>query len=66
MTKKYMNSMPIFCDRCSALALAEFDGMLLCSKCLFDEFGTTDLQNILEKITPLPSQEHLFAHSLAS
>jgi hypothetical protein len=51
MTKYH--DLPIFCDNCSALAMAELDTAPLCEKCLLRAVNrSTDLE-IAERIEPL-------------
>jgi hypothetical protein len=51
MTKYH--DLPIFCDNCPALAMAELDTAPLCEKCLLRAVNrSTDLE-IAERIEPL-------------
>ncbi len=44
---------PIFCDNCSGLAMAEFDNAFLCALCLFKAVDLTEEKNAPFKIRPL-------------
>lgn len=44
---------PIFCDRCSTLALAELDTALLCERCLLEALDHTTDPRLIEKVRPL-------------
>ena len=43
----------IFCDNCSSLALAEFEGSYLCLTCLLETVLTPDNTSAIGKVTPL-------------
>ncbi len=45
---------PIFCDRCTRLALAIFEDHRLCARCLIRASKPRDNDNDPDDITPLP------------
>jgi len=55
-TKRY-NELPIFCDNCPRLALAELDAAPLCDKCLMQAIDITDETHLASRIAPLKFNE---------
>ena len=49
--------LPIFCDNCSALALAELDAAPLCEKCLAKAVDRIDGIHLASRIEPLKFTE---------
>ncbi|MCP4604535.1 MAG: hypothetical protein GY847_29105 [Proteobacteria bacterium] len=52
-----INQIPIFCDNCSSLALAELDGAPLCEHCLLEAVQQSKDLQLIRKITPLCFQD---------
>lgn len=44
---------PVFCDNCPLLALAEFEGALLCTDCLMAAIESRGDPDLMEKVKPL-------------
>ncbi len=55
MNKIY--EVPIFCDNCATLALAELDDAPLCERCLMEAIQGSDDREIALKVTPLRFKE---------
>ena len=54
-------SPPVFCDNCPLLALAEFEGAVLCTKCLLAEIESRRDPGLIDQVKPLR-----FARSLSA
>jgi hypothetical protein len=54
------NDLPIFCDNCSALALAELDAAPLCERCLVKAVDRAKSVHIISQIEPLKFNQPKF------
>ena len=52
-----INELPIFCDNCATLALAELDDAPLCESCLMDAVNQSADRQIANRIAPLQFRE---------
>ena len=59
---KSLPKSPIFCERCTSLALAVLDGVALCETCLFSQVSTMPLQTKAPRIEPLEADPHAPLH----
>jgi hypothetical protein len=46
---------PVFCDNCPGFAMAELEGVVLCTGCLMRALLSSDDAELFEKVKPLES-----------
>jgi hypothetical protein len=52
---RYDHKSPIFCDNCPGFAMAELEGVVLCTGCLMRALLSSEDPRVFEKVRPLDS-----------